>query len=109
MVQPFLQESNPAFANPIKGSLFTDPEIFVQEFKEIFVQMPQQIFVQRFKDISSFQRSQNLFTQFETGFCSEIQQISLLGYLNKSLFMYQKSLCFEMELRRIQFASKNWL
>ena len=61
VVQPFLQESNPAIANPIKGSLFTDSEIFVQELKEIFVQMPQQNFVQRFKDISYFQRSKKSF------------------------------------------------
>ena len=64
MVQPFLQESNPAIANPIKGSLFTDSEIFVQEFKDIFVQMSQQNFVQKFKDISSFQISENICTQF---------------------------------------------
>ena len=64
VVQPFLQESNPAIANPIKGSLFTDSEIFVQEFKDIFVQMSQQNFVQKFKDTSSFQISENICTQF---------------------------------------------
>ena len=74
MVQPFLQESNPAIANPIKGSLFTDSETFVQEFKDIFVQMSQQNFVQKFKDISSFQISENICTQFKEVFLQRLRK-----------------------------------